>query len=75
MSEVKVSMDEQKKNNDQWNLHLQWSLQQWGGEAFMVGGHVEIGSLDAAPVEVGGHPINCQSCDWIILVGSLDARI
>lgn len=49
--------------------HLERPLQQRGGVAVPMGGHMEIRPLRAAPVEVGGHPVHCQSCDRIILVG------
>lgn len=49
--------------------HLQRSLQQRGGVAVTAGGHVEIRPVGAAPVEVGGHPVDCQSRDRFILVG------
>lgn len=50
-------------------LYLQRPLQQRGDVAVMAGGHVKIGPGAAAPVEIRGHPIYCQSCDRVILMG------
>lgn len=48
--------------------HLQRPLQQQSGVAAERGGDMETGLLAAAPVKVGGHPVNCQCHHRVILV-------
>lgn len=47
--------------------HRHGWLQQNSRVFAAAGGHMQIRLLDAAPVQVRGHPVHRQSCDWITL--------